>query len=518
MAQDIFISYRRQGAGAHAVMLNRDLVEAGYSVFLDFHTLGSGDYMANISQAIDECEDFILLLSQDALNERLSNEDDVMAFEISRAREKNKPIIGIMLDGFESFPSDLPEKFSFLPRINCLQCKMIYYDAMFQKLISGTFLFSRPKIISAQEDKSSKVNTLEWFKQLPFTDKATYMKLLLDLSHEFEASPGRTRFYRYVEDYFRDFGIKTTPPYSGDMPYDIVTYLAFFEPLYIMLASETLDISLVDEMFRYRFFTAVNNPIVQNSELLPQWNSYTNITALYDYWSEYLRELNIKEGGKSMDDSIYLFNYDLHKRQNAYKFVSNNFLPLKINLTNRHSEKKELTLRLLAKTDKAAVVNLQAEICSQIEDKSIFVSLSDQEINDALSKHLSFGLFEEENLAAFCLLILNPGASSDLSMDLTQYNGTENNAVLDCMFTSPAYRGFETQKFLVTVSIFAATRNKKERIFATVSPKNYFSSNNLLKSGFQVMATQEKYGFIRDYFMLLIDDDTKKIFFSIGII
>lgn len=504
MAHDIFISYRRQGAGAHAVMLQRDLKEAGYSVFIDLHALGRGDFIENIYNAIDECEDFILLLSQDALNERINNDDDIMAKEILRAHEKSKPIIGIMLDGFEIFPKNLPKELSFLPRINCLSCKMIYYDAMFQKLTSGAFLSSRPKTTITESEKSNKVNTLEWFKHLPFQEKSAYMKLLLDLSHEFDSAPARTRFYRYIEDFYRNFGVRETPPYDGDMPYDIVTYLAFFEPLSLMLMSETLHISLVDEMFRYRFFTAVNNPVVQNSELLPQWNSYTNISALYDLWSEYLRDLNEQEGGKSMNDAIYLYNFDLHKRQGAYKFVTSNFVSLKLAFINKHSQKKEMTLRLLTKADREAVDALQNEVCTNIPDRSIFVSLSDEEMENALSKHLSFGLFEKETLASFCLLVLNPEGAADLSRDLEEYRETENNAVIDCMFTSPAYRGYEMQKFFITASIFAATRNKKERIFATVSPQNYFSANNFLKSGFQVVATQEKYGFKRDYFMFTL--------------
>ena len=163
MGHDIFISYRRKDAGAHAIMLHRDLKGAGYSVFLDLHTLGRGDFVDNIHNAIDDCKDFILLLSQDALNERIHSEDDVMLKEIMRAYEKNKPIIGIMLDGFEAFPQNLPKKLSFLSRVNCLPCKMVYYDAMFQRLISGTFLSSRPENVIFESDKKDKINTLEWF-------------------------------------------------------------------------------------------------------------------------------------------------------------------------------------------------------------------------------------------------------------------------------------------------------------------------------------------------------------------
>lgn len=514
MKHDIFISYRRKDAGAFAVMLYRDLTEAGYSVFLDHHTLGSGDFVENIYKVIDECGDFILLLSQDTLNERIHDKEDIIAMEIMRAYEKNKSIVGIMLDGFDVFPQSLPEELSFLPRINCLSGKIIYYEAMFQKLISGAFLVSRPQSTVVESDKSCKINTLEWFKNLSFQEKSAYMKLLLDLSHEFEVSSDRMHFYRYVDDFFRNFGIKETPPYKGDIPYDIVTYLAFFEPLYLILVSETLDISLVDEMFRYRFFAAVNNPTVQNSELLPQWQSYTNISALYDLWFEFIRDVCEKEGrSKGNDDIVYLYNYDLHKRQNAYIFVTSNFSPTEVRFLNKQLSKRVFTLRLLDERDIEEAMMLQSEVCKIILDDNVFVPLTDIEMENAITKQMSFGLYDSNNkLVAFSSLIITPDETSNLAVDCG-YDDKNDSAVIDCMFTALDCRGFNTQRFLVQVSIFAATRYNKDMIFTTVSPDNFHSANNFVKSGFRLVNTKEKYGFTRDYYMLEVDDELKSLFY-----
>ena len=76
VAYDIFISYRRQDAEAHACMLYRDLVNAGYTVFFDHKTLGAGDFIDNIHHAIDSSTDFLLLLSHDALGDRIYQNDD----------------------------------------------------------------------------------------------------------------------------------------------------------------------------------------------------------------------------------------------------------------------------------------------------------------------------------------------------------------------------------------------------------------------------------------------------------
>lgn len=49
-----------------------------------------------------------------------------------------------MLSGFDEFPHALPDDIAELPQINCLYGKMEYYEAMFERLVSGQFLTSIP--------------------------------------------------------------------------------------------------------------------------------------------------------------------------------------------------------------------------------------------------------------------------------------------------------------------------------------------------------------------------------------
>ena len=139
----IFISYRRNGSDAHARVFYEKLKEIGFSVFLDFESLFSGGFEMNILSAIDECEDFVLLLPKDGL-QRCSNEEDLMRKEIRQAIQGNKNIIPIFIDGFKMpDKKDLPEDIAILSEEHGFECSMEYFDAVFEKLLRN--LNSRPK-------------------------------------------------------------------------------------------------------------------------------------------------------------------------------------------------------------------------------------------------------------------------------------------------------------------------------------------------------------------------------------
>ena len=131
----IFISYRRNGSDAHARVFYEKLKEIGFSVFLDFESLFSGGFEANILSAIDSCEDFILLLPKDGL-ERCVSEEDLLRKEIRQAIAGKKNIIPIFINGFKMpDKKDLPEDISLLAEEHGFECSMEYFDAVFEKLL-----------------------------------------------------------------------------------------------------------------------------------------------------------------------------------------------------------------------------------------------------------------------------------------------------------------------------------------------------------------------------------------------
>ena len=130
---DIFISYRRDG-GEFTPKLLRDRLEAkGYSVFFDVETLRSGDFNTRLYSVIDECKDFLLVLSPNALD-RCANEGDWVRYEVERALLKGKNIIPIMLRGF-SFPDVLPPSMEPIRLKNGLEANSQFFDAFLDTLL-----------------------------------------------------------------------------------------------------------------------------------------------------------------------------------------------------------------------------------------------------------------------------------------------------------------------------------------------------------------------------------------------
>lgn len=130
---DIFLSYRRDGGQETARIIRDSLVDRGYKVFFDVEALRSGAFNTKLYSVIEECTDFIVVLSPNALD-RCVNEDDWVRKEIEHALEKKKNVIPILLRNFD-FPARLPDSLEPLRFRNGPTANMEYYDAFVDKLV-----------------------------------------------------------------------------------------------------------------------------------------------------------------------------------------------------------------------------------------------------------------------------------------------------------------------------------------------------------------------------------------------
>lgn len=135
MVYDIFISYRRKGAGAGvAGELQAKLENMGYKVFLDVDEIGSGQFPDQIEKAIDASKDFILVLSPGTLD-RCIDEEDWVRREIIQAQNQNKNIIGVGLPGFVMPEQNaLPAAIEFVSTIQVFSWMHEYRTASFAKI------------------------------------------------------------------------------------------------------------------------------------------------------------------------------------------------------------------------------------------------------------------------------------------------------------------------------------------------------------------------------------------------
>ncbi len=149
---DIFISYRR-GSGLYmAKNISQALEKRGYNVFFDYNSLENGQFNTQIYDAIEVANDFILVLSENALTDCI-NENDWVKNEIIHAKKYNKNIILAQDEKkFIQWPF-LPQDIDFL--------KTIDWTPINPKLFEGSInlLCSRLK-----SPKPSLLKTIKQYK------------------------------------------------------------------------------------------------------------------------------------------------------------------------------------------------------------------------------------------------------------------------------------------------------------------------------------------------------------------
>lgn len=130
----IFISYRRDGGEGLAGRIADRLSSQGYCVFYDVESMRSGTFNTQIFEAIDKCQDVLLILPPNALD-RCANADDWVRQEILYSISHNKNIIPVMMRNF-TFPDVLPPELAAIRYMEGVAASSEYFDAVMQKIIS----------------------------------------------------------------------------------------------------------------------------------------------------------------------------------------------------------------------------------------------------------------------------------------------------------------------------------------------------------------------------------------------
>ena len=138
--QDIFISYKNDNAGNNfATRLKEDLENAGYSVYFNSDQSGSGHFPDRLHQAVCDCKDFILIVSEGCLSQLMSYQKvDWIREELLTAQANGKHIIPILMEGVKmpKDKDDMPEPLRFLPEIDAIELPEQYSRSPFDFLLT----------------------------------------------------------------------------------------------------------------------------------------------------------------------------------------------------------------------------------------------------------------------------------------------------------------------------------------------------------------------------------------------
>lgn len=134
IGNSVFISYRRSTGRDVARNLYERLSMNGINTFFDYSSIREGKFNEQIFAAIEHAKDFILVLSQNALD-KCNQEDDWVRIEIEYALAHKKNIILVSTQENITFPGNLPLTLSELPHYQAVTLSQEYYDESIKRII-----------------------------------------------------------------------------------------------------------------------------------------------------------------------------------------------------------------------------------------------------------------------------------------------------------------------------------------------------------------------------------------------
>jgi hypothetical protein len=127
-APRVFISYRRAASAGYGQILHDKLAERGAEIFLDVRDLHAGEFGEDLKESIATCDYFLLLLAPTTL------ESQWVVKEVEYAREKGKIIIPVLINEFDLYGNEMPEKLKWLQQQNAIPMPHLYVDAAVEKI------------------------------------------------------------------------------------------------------------------------------------------------------------------------------------------------------------------------------------------------------------------------------------------------------------------------------------------------------------------------------------------------
>jgi len=160
-----------------------------------------------------------------------------------------------------------------------------------------------------------------------------------------------------------------------------------------------------------------------------------------------------------------------------------------------------LTMRQMNMEEAQRAMDLQHMVWRSMQDPALLAETSLDEIRESMAEDICLGVFDEETLAAFSLMVINRASET---RNGGQKNGfpPEECVTFDTIFVHPDYRGLGLQRKLFDHQAELAEKLGAKRIFATVAPQNEYSLNNMLACGFEVLDRKLLYGNRDRYIMM----------------
>lgn len=149
------------------------------------------------------------------------------------------------------------------------------------------------------------------------TENIDEAKFIMELNHQFISNERLTRVEHALEVYYHEINegknnpkLNLTLDIKSEERQELINYLVYMEGMAAIIQKGVLELDVIDNLFAYRFFIVVNNPIVQKTELLPYSNYYQGCFKLSKMWTEKFKDDKRK---------IPLEEYSLYECKNNFR-------------------------------------------------------------------------------------------------------------------------------------------------------------------------------------------------------
>jgi len=124
-------------------------------------------------------------------------------------------------------------------------------------------------------------------------------EFILNLRKQFVDNPHIFQLTLKLEKY--DRSDKSEDPFNEDDISDIASYMTFFEVMYLMIKRDIIKLYMIDLLFAFHFFLLINNPKIQEIELIPCQEYYLDVYKFYYEWITYRQKKNMSIYGYEND-------------------------------------------------------------------------------------------------------------------------------------------------------------------------------------------------------------------------
>lgn len=246
----------------------------------------------------------------------------------------------------------------------------------------------------------------------------------------------------------------------------VSSYLTFFETIHLLVNKGVIDLSLTDDLFRNRFFTAIGNRGILDTALISQAGVFANIHDLIETWH------------------AYLLAHGIPIPAGYYSYIK------------ALTEAKGYEIVRLEAQDLPALLDLQEEVMEALSDKSWLRANTDVILKECLTDHVTLGVRQDGELVTAAVLY-DGGRTDENIRGYSTDNETELDRSLNLklVLALSTHRRSGLSRTLLELLEQQASELGKAEVMCTIHPKNVPSKSLFKLLGYQrVGSVNTKYG------------------------